>query len=329
MTASFLHIGDVHLSDSPPGYRTETYTQDVLDKLSFCVDLAIDCEVDAILIVGDLFHHRSRVSHGLISDTIDVLATATNARIPVHILPGNHDLRENRLNTANRQPIGLVARALGTPLALHPFFVGPTPFDSFGVVPVPYIHGMTLESLSEYADRHLKDVGSSFPVLWVHNSITPNDRYPFPVLSTDSPDWNVPDDYRLIVAGHIHEDLGIWETGPTSKAFNVGALSRGSLTSSVEKFVPRVVLVSTESPSSDVELEVLDIPYRPAAEAFRIGDKLDKVTAEDAANEFVEALSATTLPSMFSFEDLKARVSSYDVSEPIKSKAVQAIEEVW
>jgi len=329
MTASFLHIGDVHLSDSPPGYRTETYTQDVLDKLDFCVDLALDRDVDAILIVGDLFHHRSRVSHGLISDTIDVLVRAANAKIPVHILPGNHDLRENRLNTASRQPIGLVARALGTPLALHPFFVGPTPFGSFGVVPVPYIHGMTLESLSEYADRHLKDVGSSFPVLWVHNSITPTDRYPFPVLSTDSPDWVVPSDYRLVAAGHIHDDLGIWETSSGAKAFNVGALSRGSLTSSVEKFVPQVVVVSIEESSKAANLEVVDVPHRPVSEAFRVDEKLEKVSAEDAANEFVEALSATTLPSMFSFEDLKSRVSSYDVSESIKAKAVQAIEEVW
>ena len=319
---SFLHIGDVHLSDTPPGWRTDTYRQAVLDKLTAAIGIANAREVDAVLIAGDLFHHRTRVAHALIADTIDVLH---GSRAPVHILPGNHDLRENRLETAPRQPIGLVARALNVPLATERFSVVGPDKDYVQVIPVPYIHGMTVAALSEYVTQRV--VLNTPTVVWVHNSVTPTDDYPFPVLSTDSPDWNVPGE--LVIAGHIHDDLGLWQTSTGQKCLNFGALSRGSLTTAALDFKPSVALVSFDGPDALPTVEKIPVPHRPASEVFRVEERDAKVSTKEASEDFVAALSDTSLPSSFTVDDLERRIHESDVEQPVRDAAVAAVQEVW
>ena len=81
-SATLLHLADVHLGLNG--------TQDgSLEERAFsaAVDHAIDIDVDAVLIVGDLFDH-GRVTEDLLAWTAKELA---RLECPVVLLVGNHD----------------------------------------------------------------------------------------------------------------------------------------------------------------------------------------------------------------------------------------------
>lgn len=80
--AKLLHIADVHLGLSDAGL-------DGLEERAFAkaVDLAIEADLDAVLIAGDLFDH-ARVSDDLLAWTAKQL---DRLQRPVVLLVGNHD----------------------------------------------------------------------------------------------------------------------------------------------------------------------------------------------------------------------------------------------
>lgn len=80
--AALLHIADVHLglNGTHDGSLEE-------QAFSAAIDHAIDAEVDAVLVVGDLFDH-ARVSDDLLAWTAKELARVER---PVVLLVGNHD----------------------------------------------------------------------------------------------------------------------------------------------------------------------------------------------------------------------------------------------
>ncbi|HAY22921.1 MAG TPA: hypothetical protein DCY27_12330, partial [Desulfobacterales bacterium] len=53
--AGLLFIGDPHVAASPPSYRLDHYTQAILAKLAFSLDIARDHNLLPVFL-GDLFH---------------------------------------------------------------------------------------------------------------------------------------------------------------------------------------------------------------------------------------------------------------------------------
>ena len=97
---TLLHIADVHLglSNSPDGGLEERAFEAAMNH-------AIDVDVDAVLIVGDLFDH-ARVSDELLAWTAKELARVER---PVVLLVGNHDALDDssvhhRFRVAERCP---------------------------------------------------------------------------------------------------------------------------------------------------------------------------------------------------------------------------------
>ena len=94
-TLRFLQISDLHLDSSLasgrlalPAEKRQRINQDMIRALGRAVNMAMDAEVDAILIPGDAWDDES-VSLQTASQFFDLLAKA--APIPVIIAPGNHD----------------------------------------------------------------------------------------------------------------------------------------------------------------------------------------------------------------------------------------------
>ena len=88
--AGLLFIGDPHICASPPGFRLDDYAQTVLDKLSFCFELAAERKLLPI-ILGDLFHVPRDNPNWLVVSLIELF----RPHVP-WVLVGNHDKYEAR-----------------------------------------------------------------------------------------------------------------------------------------------------------------------------------------------------------------------------------------
>ncbi|RMG44328.1 MAG: exonuclease SbcCD subunit D [Acidobacteria bacterium] len=88
---TFLHCSDIHLGktygDSPGA--AERY-EDFFRALSSIVRRAVEDEVDALLIAGDLFH-QAQVMPRTFARTVETLAPLRRAGIPAIAIEGNHD----------------------------------------------------------------------------------------------------------------------------------------------------------------------------------------------------------------------------------------------
>jgi DNA repair exonuclease SbcCD nuclease subunit len=95
----FIHAADIHL-DSPlrgleaypgaPAERLRIATRQALDRV---IDLCLDEEVDFLIIAGDLFDTDVKDFHAALAAAAQ-LRRLDKANIPVYLILGNHDSRE-------------------------------------------------------------------------------------------------------------------------------------------------------------------------------------------------------------------------------------------
>jgi len=89
-TRGVLVIPDPHVAATPPGHRLEGYTDQVMDKLAYCLDHA--AENDLIpLFLGDLFHWPRENPNTLLVRLIDLFRPHKP-----YTLVGNHDKYQAR-----------------------------------------------------------------------------------------------------------------------------------------------------------------------------------------------------------------------------------------
>ena len=93
-----LCVGDIHLSDRPPGWCTDDYLTDLFVILEHTVDKARELKVDAVVWAGDVFHHKapSRTSHATVQRSLSLIESY---HCPLFIVPGNHDMCVTEVNT--------------------------------------------------------------------------------------------------------------------------------------------------------------------------------------------------------------------------------------
>lgn len=304
MTRALL-IGDIHLADRPPSIRTETYTDDILDKLRAAVRIAADQHCDVIVSAGDVFHIKTptRNSHSLVQRTGEVL---TSAGLPVLIVPGNHDLSNDRLDSLKKQPLGTLAKMEGIDLLTGPSEV----FPIFGL---PYLAdwgGDLLRWMSVYdkwADRHKAADFDFWPLMVTHAPIFPDGEEP-PYEFISASDWaGLMNGKGDCYYGHIHDPHGDYTPHPGSsiRMCNNGAISRGSLHEATLKREPAVtVWDSTGSGAGRFTRHPL--PFRPAEAVFRLSDKEDLDERESRVGAFLESVGRTTLDGL-SIEEVHAQ----------------------
>ena len=238
-----LAIGDIHLADRPPSIRTETYTQDILDKIEHATQIAVEQKCEAIVCAGDVFHIKSasRNSHALVQRTGEVLR---KAGLPVLIVPGNHDLQQDRLDSLRKQPLGTLAKMQGIDL-----LIGPHPeFPLFGL---PYLHDWQallvpwMKKYRAWADEQKGEDFDFWPLMVTHAPIfPPGEEPPYEFISADQ--WaGLMEGKGDVYSGHIHDPHGAYRVGGVWFC-NMGAISRGSLHEKTLKRVPRVSIWDSE-----------------------------------------------------------------------------------
>lgn len=286
-----LLVGDVHLADNPPSIRTETYREDILDKLEFTVDTANTLGVDAYIQLGDLFDNKipHRNSHYLVQRAMEIFS---KAKMPVFIVTGNHDVRLDRLDTLPSQPLGTILK-IPNVHELRGFC------SEFNIAGVPYHDNP--DDWGQYLDNINEDT-----LVCMHASIFPQSEMPpYDAISAENLSTLIPSKY--IAYGHIHTPAkkgAYYKVGRTWFC-NRGAISRGSLHG--EHLTRQVGCTLFDSDNPEEPFTNIDIPMEPASEVFKLENKQIIEESKERVAEFLDSLSDMEA-AWLTVEQIKAHV---------------------
>jgi len=292
--SKYLIINDVHLTNenSHPASCTSSYTDDLFDLLYQANELAADRKCSAIIQLGDFFHIKTpgRNSHALVQRAI---RWAADCYVPVWIVPGNHDLLNDRLESLHEgQPLGVMYSS-GRVFIADRYLSGKPP-----VYGIPW--QMYWDAEPSVADQAVKEALKHFkpsdtPQLIVtHAPFFPPGANPaYEHYSTEKFARLVNPDGKAnvqVVYGHIHDWHGQYVVNGV-RFCNFGALSRGSLT---ESNLTRPVGVTIWD-SITGSFEFVELKAKPASEVFRIKEIEEVKTTQLKLDEFLASVGQSRI----------------------------------
>ncbi len=314
-----LLFSDLHLSDRAPSSCTDSYGDDLLDLLGETVAVAEQYQVDAVVWAGDIFHSKvpARNSHRLVQK---VLGIGKAYQRPWHIVPGNHDLQHDVLDSVwETQPLGVLFRAGAKPL------IGRS--REF-----PQLYGVPWQQTWDNATvtRALDDYRSGgnntgeFPLVVTHAPLyppgleLPYENFPADLWAKAMIGMSLP---AGCFYGHVHEYHGVWDCGGV-RFCNNGALSRGSLH---EHNLTRRVLVTIWDSRDCSFTEVPLLKVKPADQVFRLREKQVVTDSVGKLDEFLSSIGSAKF-SVLSVEAVIAHVRALGVGKDVEAKIAELLD---
>lgn len=215
-------VPDVHLSDKPPTNCTDSYNDDLFVMLWEIVAESKSRNVDAVAFSGDVFHSKipSRTSHRTVQQMIDVIQAFSCL---VYLVPGNHDLQNDRIQSIHEtQPFGVLlksgARLLEGWAEDLPLYGVPWQQDWNGDVSSAF-----LDWVLEIDDKY-----DGNALLVTHAPLfPPRKEPPYNFISADV-FASLMGNMGSCFYGHIHDNHGVYCVEGVEFC-NFGSVSRGSL----------------------------------------------------------------------------------------------------
>lgn len=277
------------MSDRPPSSCTDSYLPDLLDLLAQTVQVARQRKLRAMIWAGDVFHSKTpgRTSHELVQAMARLIESYP---CPVLIVPGNHDIQYDRLETIyETQPLGAL---LLTPNAhLLSGWWRPPGETFYEVYGVPWQQKWDDDHVyAAFADWRspLPPVGHVLAV--AHAPLYP----PGQELKWESypaAKWTIAmGDTGACFYGHVHEPHGAYRVDDVVFCNN-GALSRGSLH---EYNLTRQVGMTIWDGQSGL-FEFVPLNAKPAAEVFRLKERAQVTDMQGRLDEFLASVGSATL----------------------------------
>lgn len=302
-------VGDLHLAATPPGRRAEGYLGELWAMLREIGQIASDGACDAVIFVGDIFHHKApnRTPYGLVKTLCQILDDYP----PVYIVPGNHDLANGTLESLSRQPLSVLAHQPNVAIVTGDAVIEVAGVR-FGFVPGT---GPVCDAEESEHWRYAQDCD----VLVAHA----------PVDFTSRP-WKTihPDELSLLcsvlVYGHQHDQARVCkQSTETLKVVATGALARGSITEADR--LPCVLVMDDSEGPGNFHVDIVKLESALPSEALYRWTELAVEKAGDASIQlFLGALSEASLAG-FSSEGLVAHLRA---RSDVPSSVVRAAERI-
>lgn len=257
-------ICDPHVAATPPGHRLEGYREQVLAKVSACLERARELDLHPV-ISGDLFHWPRENPNGLVVQLIELFRPHRPS-----VLVGNHDKYLARftrdVSLAVLDAAGVVrlmdepgpAFWLDTPEG--PVLVGGSP----DATPLP---------------RNVERQGAVATVWFSHHSINFPDFEERLLAPREIPglDW--------LINGHIHRPQPMVTVGAT-RWCNPGNITRLTFSRRTKTRIP---VASVWRPGA-VELESWAVPVLPFEQVFPDQEFPPERSAEERQSLFLKGL---------------------------------------
>lgn len=288
----YLCVNDIHATRRPPSSCTDTYWPDLLNLLEQSTEVAEERGVAGVVWAGDVFHHKApgRTDHGLMQDLIDVIG---EYRRPFWVVPGNHDIQHDRLDSIEEtQPLGVLLRTCARRLE---GWDGPDEDSVLDLYGVPWQQQWSQERIEAVTEDWRADsYGCS--LLVTHAPVYPPGREPGYEGAEFTPaSWlaDAMGNKGYLLYGHIHEPHGVWRHGGVTFC-NFGALSRGSLDEYNLQREVGVTLWDTDVPPERA-FEFIPLKARPAEEVFRVRQHQEAKASRQRLDGFLSGVDAVTL----------------------------------
>lgn len=239
-------FNDLHGRLLNPTSRKDNYFEACMNKLEYIV-----ASVDVLFSTGDLFD-KARTE-----DVVKnrMLAIFNKYKIPVFIVPGNHDIEKDNLETLPRTSLGN--------LAYHKAITIMDPNKVYEVEGIKF--GSLKYDIAEAKAQRFENVdivlGHHFYDWWK------DPEHKNCLSAEDIANYNVP----YIFLGHDHEPHQIVQIGNTL-VYRTGSVMRQKLESYTEKHMPNFCKFTVEDGiMSDITVEI--IPHTKFTDAFLVEEK--------------------------------------------------------
>lgn len=301
----YLCLSDIHATRLAPSSCTDSYWPDLLELLRQSVELAQQYQVRGVVWAGDVLHHKAprRTGHDVVQDLIKVIQAY---RCPVWIVPGNHDLQHDRIDSIEEtQPLGVLylagARRLeGWAEDNHPLYG------------VPWLQDWNERNIEAALEGFRTQVFSRTLIV-THAPVYPPGKEP-PYECTPAKWWAAAaedgDMGHGLFYGHVHEPHGTYAVGGLTFCNN-GALSRGSL----DEYNLRRRVGVTLWDDGTGEFEFTALNARPPEQVFRIADRDRKNAAQDRMDVFLDAAGTVEL-GVLSIEGVLDHFRTLNLTSP-------------
>jgi DNA repair exonuclease SbcCD nuclease subunit len=238
---------------------------------------------------GDVFHHKgpSRTPHSLVQQLISI---GQSYRCPWFIVPGNHDIQHDRLDSIqDTQPLGVLYQAGAVRLEGWASDCGVTGVPLYGV---PWQQHWTDEAVRE-AFREFTPRNDGSLVVTHAPLYPPGQELTFEYYPAEMFAEAMGPGSGYVAYGHVHEPHGVWQANGVTFCNN-GALSRGSLH---EYNLTRQVGVTLWD-AETCEFSFVPLKAKPAEEVFRLREKAQVTDMVGRLDDFLAGISQTSLATV-------------------------------
>lgn len=318
----FITANDIHICDINPRSRIDDFKETILDKLN---QIRVICEkqkADAFIIAGDLFNLKNpnKNTHNLVRELIELFK---KFKCPVYMIPGNHDLTGDNLESLKNQPLGVLFSSeavhyLNTERSVKITKKG----CSVSLVGVPFKDNLDISSIT----LPPKDT-SIAQICAMHIYAGPESGNVFKERLYGYGEL-LPLDADIFVLGHYHIDQGVQTVG--DKHFiNLGSISRGSLAEENLEHRPKigVIKISWDGVSAVTQVESVPLQIKPAEEVFDLKKRENEKKELVEIQKFVESLIIGTSKSTSKANEVQEIVDTMDITKAVKDKVLYFIHE--
>lgn len=223
---TLVHFNDTHLFAKNPVSRIDDANEELFAALDQVAQIAghfrQQGDTVAVCHAGDWFNHESRVPWLVLLRLLDWVGDLRRQGIDLFTVPGNHDLRQDRYDSAGELPIGVLLRAGVVDVSRKVKAVHSPKAPPVLITGVPWPD--SLNSLTP------STVSPEVNVVMVHGFGTPEGRERFGAYCHKYDDLAIlASRVRIWHFGHDHSDHGVMRLKNGARVINIGALSRGSM----------------------------------------------------------------------------------------------------
>lgn len=308
--------GDIEFTYKNPISRTDSYGNDILDKLYQIVKLSKQIKADFVCFSGDFMNRKYDFN---CKEIIALQVVFKHFDIPIIAIAGNHDIVGYNFSSKNYKPIGILEQT-GIKILNN----DEIKINNVLISGTSYYRNIDIDREAYYYHGNDKD---NFKIGLTHGCLigfgtenSPNSFFGDFTTIKDIEDTN----YDLIFNGHWHQNQGILNRN--GKIFcNIGSIGRDDI--SLYNHKPQVLVVKIDE-NNNSNIELFPLKINNPENVFIISEEKQEQDDTLISDYMRELINHDKNNSFISDIDLIHKViQDKNVSDDVKRVIEQIIEE--